>query len=356
MRLAEAFREQASACGDLGSPMYADLLARVADDLDAGGPAGDVLRGHEDAPGPSAVALRLAGSVHRLVLQRRAGALAAWYPSVGGTWKPDSGWAAFRALLEQQPADVREWLDHAPQTNEVGRAAALMGGLLHLQRIRGPLPVLPVRLWEIGSSGGLNLLADRFRYLATDLDVGPADSPVVLDPAWSVTGRSGPGTAGPAAWPDVVERVGSDVLPVDVATTQGRLTLTAYVWADQAQRHERLRGALALARRVPVVVHRRTAAEQVDALQPIAGTTTVLWHSVMWQYLGPDEQRHVRARIEDLGAAATTDAPFVHLCLEPARRTPRAPHEFLVVLRSWPGGERQVLATAAPHGLPVTWE
>lgn len=359
MRLAEAFRDQASACGDLGSPMYADLLARVADDLDAGGPSGDVLRGQEDAPGPSAVALRLAGSVHRLVLQRRAGALAAWYPSVGGTWEPDSGWAAFRALLEQQPEDVREWLDRAPQTNEVGRAAALMGGLLHLQRTRGllpVLPVLPVRLWEIGSSGGLNLLADRFRYLAPGLDVGPADSPVVLDPAWSGWERADPGPAGTAPWPDIVERVGSDLLPVDVATTAGRLALTAYVWADQALRHERLRGALAVARQVSVVVHRRTATEQVDALVLVAGTTTVLWHSVMWQYLGPDEQRHVRARIEHLGAAATADAPFAHLCLEPARRTPQAPHEFPVALRSWPGGERQVLATAAPHGLPVTWE
>ena len=59
---------------------------------------------------------------------------AAFYPSVGGTWEPDEGATAFLALLESEPDAVREWLDRPPQTNEVGRAAALMGGLLHLPR------------------------------------------------------------------------------------------------------------------------------------------------------------------------------------------------------------------------------
>lgn len=349
MQLVEAVRSQASACGRLGSPMYADLLARVADDLVAGGPCVEVLLGHEDDPGPSAVALRLMGSVHRLVLQRRAGALGAWYPSVGGTWEPDSGWTAFRELLEQQPDDVREWLDRAPQTNEVGRAAALLSGLLLLPADGDRLPV---RLFEIGSSAGLNLLADRFRYRAPGVDLGPADSPVVLDPAW--TGP--PPAGGEAVWPEVVERVGSDVRPVDARSTEGRLTLTAYVWADQAARHERLRGGLTLAQREPVVVRRCSAAELVDSLDLVAGTVTALWHSVMWQYLARDEQQHVQARIDALGAAATPGAPFAHLTLEPTRRTPGAPHEMLVVLRRWPGGEPQVLATAPPHGLPVAWE
>src|ERR1700712_243925 len=151
MRADEAFRQQAIACGKLGSPMYAGLLDRLAGDTEAGGPTARVLAGHEDDPGPSAVALRLAGSVHRLVLQRRAGALAAFYPSVGGTWEPEQGTEAVLGLLEREREAVREWLDRPPQTNEVGRSAALMGGLLHLDESER----LPVRLFEIGSSGGL---------------------------------------------------------------------------------------------------------------------------------------------------------------------------------------------------------
>ncbi|MDE0776219.1 MAG: DUF2332 domain-containing protein [Nocardioides sp.] len=347
-RLSESFRAQARACGSLGSAMYADLLARAADDLDQDGPTREVLRGYEDSAGPSALALRLAGSVHRLVLERRAGVLATYYPSVGGSWDAESGWEAFRDLLAAEPEAVREWLDRPPQTNEVGRSAALMAGLLTLTDALGDVPV---RLVELGSSGGLNLLADRYRYRTADgRAVGPVDAPVTLSGAWV---GDGPWTA---PWPRLVERVATDVLPVDLTTTEGRLALTAYVWPDQAARHERLRGALAAVARTPVPVRRAGAREVVDTLELSEGCLTVLWHSVMWQYLDRSEQEAVRAGIDRLGAAATGRAPFAHLFLEPTRRTPESDHEFLVVLESWPAGARRVLATSRGHGLPTTWE
>ena len=221
--------------------MYAELLDRLADDIEAGGPTAEILQGHEDDPGPSALALRLLGSVHRLVLERRAGALAAFYPSVGGTWEPDEGAAAFLALLESEPDAVREWLDRPPQTNEVGRAAALMGGLLHLPDYhQGSL-----RLFEIGSSGGLNLLADRFEYVD---DSGQRFGRSARQSGWS---RLVGSTAVPGPWLRFDHTIGCDIEPVDVSTTSGRLTLTAYVWPDQAQRLERLRGALAIAQDHP---------------------------------------------------------------------------------------------------------
>lgn len=358
MELEAAFRQQAAACGALGSPMYADLLARIAAALAAGGeeaaPFARVLEGHQDAPGPSGLALRLAGSVHRLVLERRAGALATHYPSVSGRWESDGGWASFRALVTDEPDAVREWLDRPPQTNEVGRSAALMAGLLEITR----QTTLPVRLVEIGSSGGLNLLADRFRYVDDEgRDHGDSDSDtdthVRLAGAWT---GPGPWTGREATWPTVVERIGSDVMPVDVATTAGRLTLTAYVWPDMTARHERLRGALRTATEVPIEVRAQGAREFVDGLEPAGGTMTVLWHSVMWQYLDRAEQDDVLARIETIGAAATSRAPFAHLSLEPRRRTPEDDHEFWLVLRRWPGGDTRFLARSRGHGVPVDWQ
>jgi hypothetical protein len=82
----------------------------------------------------------------------------------------------------------------------------------------------------------------------------------------------------------------------------------------------------------------------------------VLWHSVMWQYLSADEQAVVSARVAELGEQATATAPFAHLFLEPTRRTPDSPHDFLVVLELWPTGERRILGDSAGHGMPTTWE
>jgi hypothetical protein len=300
----------------------------------------------EDDPGPSALALRLLGSVHRLVLERRAGALAAYYPSVDGSWHLGDGTAAFLALLEEEPEAVREWLDRPPQTNEVGRSAALMGGLMHL----APQERQPIGLFEIGSAGGLNLLADRYEYVDTAGGTyGTRGSPAVLEPAWTATTFSRKQLR-------FAQRVGSDPMPIDPTSTEGRLALTAYVWPDQAQRLERLRAALAIAREHPPLVRRMGAADFVERLALRSGELTVLWHSVMWQYLSGQEQQRVSDRLEALAAAADENHRFAHLFLEPTRRRPEGRHEFLVVLTTWPGGVRRILGRAAPHGLPVTWD
>jgi hypothetical protein len=341
------FRDQGLACERLGSPMYAELLARLADDLEAGGPTARVLRGHEDDPGPSGLALRLAGSVHRLVLAGAAPELTAYYPTTGGTWSPD-GVGAVLDLLDRRGEEVRPLLDQAPQTNEVGRSAALLGGLLRAVE-RHPLPV---RLFELGASGGLNLLADRFQ--VTD-DAGgrwgDKGSPVLLAGAWE-------GATLPLDQEvEVVERGGCDVSPVDVTTEDGRLTLTSYVWPDMADRHARLAGAIALARREPVPLQRADAASYVEGLEPAPGCLTVVWHSVMWQYVPPGQQERVTARLAALGEQATDGAPLVHLFAEPTRREPEDPHRFWVVAETWPGGgRREYLGLMAPHGIPVVWE
>lgn len=345
MDSAEAFRVQSTACAELGSPMYAALAARCAGDIEAGGPVREALVGHEDDPGPSALALRLLGSVHRLVLERRAGELAVFYPSVGGAWESGAGWWAFRELVGAQPEAVREGVDRPPQTNEVGRAAALYGGLLHLHR------GLPLRLCEIGSSAGLNLRADLFGYLDQHQEVfGDTSSSLVFDGAW--TGRR------MDPWPamQVVERVGSDPLPIDIGSTQGRLLLTAYVWPDQRERLERLRAAFRVAERQPAEVRRADARSFLDGLELREGTTTVLFHSVMWQYMSRADREHVRARLEQLGRSTTATRRLAHLRLEPERRSAGSDHEFLVSLTTWPGGDAQVLGVAHPHGVPVRWE
>ncbi|MDF2967298.1 MAG: hypothetical protein K0Q93_1076 [Nocardioidaceae bacterium] len=328
--------------------MYEALLWRMTAELGTGGPLDRVVAGHEDAPGPSAVALRLLGTVHRLVLERRAEPLARYYPSTGGHFDLDAAWPLLEDLLDERSDDVVSGLARPPQTNEVGRAAALVGALL-----RVPGAELPVRLFELGASAGLNLRADHYRYSGAGGAWGPPDSPVRLAAAW----------AGVSTPTDrrlhLVERTGCDPAPIDPTTPSGRILLSAYVWADQSDRLERLRCALDVAARVPAEVRRQPAGEFVADLRLEPGHCTVLWHSVMWQYVDPAEQAVLRDHVRRLAGQSSPDSPFAHVYLEPTRRAPGADHEFLVVDEQWSHqstGPARILGTAAAHGLPVTWE
>ncbi|GAA3115386.1 DUF2332 domain-containing protein [Planomonospora alba] len=349
-RAAEMVEVQARSCAELGSPLYAALLGRVAEDVRAGGPCADALAGYEDAPGPDAIALRLLGGVHSLVLTGRAPELAACYPSAGGAvdpQRPDACWPAFREAVATELEWVRDWMTRPPQTNEVGRANLLIAGLLHAVR-SAPLPV---RLFELGASAGLNLRADRFRCTAEDFAWGPADSPVVLEDAWE---------GAPPAWLaeaadghpglTVVERRGCDLTPIDPLSPEGALALRAYLWPDQEDRAARLDGALRLAAQVPAAVETAGAADFLAGVDLVPGTLTVVWHSVMRQYVPAEEWARAERELERLAAAAAPEAAFAHICFEP--RKVGGQRRFLLAVRLGTGPEA-VLAGARPHGLPA---
>jgi hypothetical protein len=341
---AQLLRLQAHACREIGSPLYGDLLARAADDLMAGGPVADLLAGHLETRVSSVLPLRMMGGAHALALTGRSPDLAAWYPSAGGSidTKPGSPrvWAALRRTFADQHQAVRPWLDWPPQTNEVGRAAALIGGLLTINAEHS----LPIRLVEVGASAGLNLRADHFRVSGDTGSWGDPRSAVVLSHAWQ-------GPPPPEGRIEIVERIGADLAPIDPATADGRLRLTAYVWPDQAERLARLRGALDIAGRVPAELRSESATDTVASTELRPGTWTVLWHSIFRQYLSEAQRAELAAGVSRLGAAATATSRFAYLYLEQSR-TGGCP----VTLTTWPGGVRKVLGAASPHGIPVRWQ
>jgi hypothetical protein len=343
-RTARILRTQAYHCEAMGSSLYAGLLRHAADDLLAGGPTAGVLDGHHADPGRSALALRMLGGVHALVLTGQAQELAAFYPSAGGTAGAGPGarraWPALRQVLDEHRGEIRDWLSRPPQTNEVGRGAALTGALCYLVAEAAH----PIRLVEIGASAGLNLRADQFWISGTGVSFGPESSPVRMPGAW----RGRPPPVRPV---EVVTRTGGDLAPVDPVSDDGRLLLCAYVWADQVDRLERLRGACELAAQVPADLRQEPASATVARLRPEPGTWTVLWHSIMRQYLDHEQARELSDSVAAIGTAATKSAQFAHVTLELAKGTRDTPVE----LTTWPGGVRRRLGTAPPHGIPVTW-
>lgn len=342
-RLRRQLLAQAEGCDHLSSPLTARLLRTAADDLAAGGVTWSVLAPYADLPGADAVPLRLMAAVHRLVLERRARQLALHYPSVGGTAGPEGAPEAFLATLAAHTGELQALVGRPCQTNEVGRCATLLVGFLTVARESG----LPLRLLETGASAGLHLRWDRYRYEQRDQgwSWGDPAAALTLEGLWATPPSPDPASV------TVVERRGCDPAPVDPTTPEGRLTLTAAVWADQMARHKRLRAALAIAAAVPARVDAANAAVWLPEVlaEPARAAATVVFQSVVDQYLVAADRAAIRAAIEDAGTRATPDAPLAWLRFEPDADVKR----FTIDLRTWPGGADRRLGTSGAHGADV---
>jgi hypothetical protein len=324
--------------------MYAGLLDRAAEDAASGGPTAGLLDGHQDDPAGSALALRFMGAVHRLVLEGGAPALAAFYPSVAGTPVHGDPWPAFRVALAQNLETLRAYVELPVQTNEAGRSATLLGGFLTVAQETG----MPMRVLEIGSSAGLNLRWDHYRYSSGAWSWGDESSPLEFPGVFE--GRT-PDTVSAV----VVERAGCDPNPIDALTEAGRLTLMSYTWPDQTNRFRQLRGALRVAADVPVSLERADGTSWLaHRLTDVSdGVAAVVFHSIVMQYLGESGRANLIDVLSEAGAEATTEAPLAWLRFEPSR--PDGGGRFLVTLTTWPGGNERVLAESHPHGPPVRW-
>lgn len=217
-RIRESFRQQAGYCRALQSPFTAqicDLLAaRLTHETRLGA---RVLKwpGKPEASA-DALALRVTAGLHALAIKNIDPAWSALYPPAA---MPDSSVLApaLDEVISHHDEALLKWLDLPPQTNEVGRSAALMSGLVYLAGRHG----LAFSLYELGSSGGLNLVLDRYAYTLGKTQAG-VESAVHLKPAWS-----GPSPA--LAEVRVLARRGVDQAPVDIGTAFGRERLAAYV-------------------------------------------------------------------------------------------------------------------------------
>ena len=334
-----AFRQQAAFCRALGSEITATVLETVAEKLSRDTQCGEHLFGWPGDPTSSGdnVTLRMAGGLHALARSGLDPALAAAYRDQQGIEQ-----AVADALITHD-AYLRPWLDNAPQTNEVGRAAIVMAGL-HVAAARYPLPI---ELLELGSSAGLVLNLNHYRYDLGGLDTGDRESPLMLTPEWT-------GPPPPNADVRITQRHGVDLNPIDLSTPEAAEQLTAYVWPDQLKRLAIAETAIRMAQAAPPPIEQGDAASWTEAQlarsQPEA-TMRILFHTIAFQYFPEDQKQRIRAAIAQAGASASPTRPFAWLSFEYVEESKAC--ELRLTL--FPDGEELHLADAHPHVANMVW-
>ncbi|MDB5452166.1 MAG: hypothetical protein JWO33_744 [Caulobacteraceae bacterium] len=348
-KLTYVFDVQAQAFEDFGSQFMAELGRQASADIRAGGVSMQLLDPWADASPrvmfDEATALRLFGALHDLVLSGEEPALSAAYPSDAGPGDAAAAWRAAVEAIPRRHSALAQFMTHEPQTNEVRRSAALLGGFLEVARSTG----LPLRTIELGASAGLNQFWNHFAYdLGGGRRWGDPASPVRLVSDW----RGNAPVLEPAAI-EPAERFACDRRPVRLSDPLERRRLEAYVWPDQRDRLANLRAAIAMALKERVQVEIADAPEFARRhAAPTRGLATVVYHSIFFQYMPADSQAALIQALQEHGAAATADAPLAWLRLEPDLADMKT---IEVRLNRWPGGEERVLARSHPHATWVEW-
>ncbi|MEL7091836.1 MAG: DUF2332 family protein [Pseudomonadota bacterium] len=342
MSLVQAFHDQATACANLGSPFTARVLTILADIWDPTSVLGQNFARYQGDVGPAghSLPLRLTGALHALVLLKRVPALVALYPPEQGS--DASLHIAIKTALKSEEPFILHWTRTAPQTNEVRRSAALIA-MAHVALQHFDLPLM---LSELGASGGLNLMWDRFALQAGDTTLGPVAPALTLNPDWT-------GPPPPAATPRVTDRAGVDLNPLNPNDRHDLLRLSAFLWPDQPERLARTRAAAAV---FDANLHTGDAIDWLETRldQQPEGQMHLIQNTVAWQYFPPDAQARGAALIARHGARATAQKPLGWMQMETDGDTAGQSGAALT-LRLWPGDMTLPLGRADFHGRWVRW-
>lgn len=334
------------------APLYVTLSSIAAREPDVAA----ILR---HAPPTERMPVLFFAAVHALLLAEPDAELARWYRNLAPDPRSPSERAlggVFRRFVTSRRAELEQLVaTRTTQTNEVGRCALLLPALTLIASEVGPLGLL-----DVGASGGLNLLLDRYEYHyrldgAEQIVGGP--SSVVL--AADVRGTM----PVPSGLPEIATRCGVDRRPIDVTDPAEAQWLEACVWPDQVDRFRRLVAAIDLVREHPPEL---LAGDAVSSLRPAvdrvgASAHPVVTNSWVLNYLTPEARRDYLAELDAIGTGRDlswvyAEAPALIPEL-PNAPDPVDPHRTVLSMVRWRRGERDVvhLATCHPHGFWIQW-
>src|SRR6185437_10482616 len=148
----EAIEWQARHAEEAHAPRTARVIRAELAILDGDTATGRRMANWQGLVLADAMPLRIAGGLHWLCLSGRDRRLEPVYAGLLTDQKAIDRIVA--DLVVKYDALLMAWLDGPPQTNEAGRSASLMAGLLWLSTRLGP----KFELSEIGASAGVNTM------------------------------------------------------------------------------------------------------------------------------------------------------------------------------------------------------
>lgn len=323
------------------TPLYERLSRSTAEDeqlLDIAG------QSQEGQPPPN----MLFAAVHSLLLDGRTHRLADFYRTC--TENPvdpeeTDPFPTFREFCLDNEDTIREMVQtRRVQTNAVGRSAVLFPAFKHVTNHAGDEPLALV---EIGSSAGLNLYWDRFRYQYEGHETyGNPDSTVHIESEVR-------GSAEPPFWerePAVATRVGIDINPLDVTDSLDAQWLRALVVPDQYWRFQRLDAAIDLVRDDPPELVEGDALKRLPAvLDDIPDKYDICVFSTLVLYQFDEESI---SELRDLLRRESQHRTIHWLSNDPDGETARPAYRHAIV----DGGiESHPVAEYKAHGEWVRW-
>jgi hypothetical protein len=307
----------------------------------------------------------LLAAVHFLLLEGTEHPLALFYDTVRAEGAVPAGEVgpAFQDFCLAHREQILELMaTRRTQTNEVRRCTVLLPALCEIARRNQGVELA---LIDLGTSAGLNMLFDRFGYRYQERDgtgfrlAGDARARVQLEcfVPHEVTALPD------LTLPNVSERVGLDLDPIDANDEDQSRWLLACLWPDQLPRFERLRAALETWRATPNPP-RISRGDMVDDLAGVAATLPgrgplIVFHSWAVAYLPEPRQRALAAVVRQLNASRPTHHLFAEEPREvpglPVPESPRGPKAATALVHIDPSGEVERWADAHPHGNWIRW-
>lgn len=335
------------------APLYARLAETISRD-----PALYRLLRH--APHTQRLPVLLFACVHELLIEHPDHELAQWYPNLTTPHRIPTDPrlpSALRSFVSLHDGRLAALLaSRTTQTNEVGRCGSFVPALGLLGDEVGALGLL-----DVGASGGLNLLLDRYhyRYRREDGTIVAVGAPSTVTITVDTTGD----VPIPRELPAIAARCGVDRRPIDVTDDDEAHWLEACVWPDQADRFHRLVAAIDIARRQPPEI---LAGDAVTSLEPAiarigVGAHPVVMNSWVLNYLSSADRLAYLGELERIGAERDlswvyAEAPG-HIPELPNSPDPKGEYRTVLTMVRWRNAERTVdhLATVHPHGFWMQW-